>query len=81
VKFDFVTAFHEHDPHDTRINYNARHFGVRAVFKWITAARTWDRRPRREWKAEARARRIRDLRDGRRRAGDFDLMRRGGAWR
>lgn len=80
VKFDFVTAFHQHDPHDTRINYNAPHFGIRAVFGWLSKARVWDRRPWREQKAEARARRIRDLRDGRRRDKDFDLAQRGG-WR
>ena len=80
VKFDFVTAFHQHDPHDTRINYNARHFGIRAVFGWINKARAWDRRPRRERKAEERARRIRDLRDGRRRDSHFDFMKRGGGW-
>jgi hypothetical protein len=80
VKFDFVTAFHQHDPHDTRINYNARHFGIRAVFGWISKARSWDVRPRRERMAEQRARRIRDLRDGRRRDSHFDFMKRGGAW-
>jgi hypothetical protein len=80
VKFDFVTAFHQHDPHDTRINYNARHFGIRAVFGWISKARVWDRRPRREWKAEARARRIRELRDGKRRDSQFDFMKRGESW-
>lgn len=64
VKFDFVTAFHEHDPADTRINYGADHYGIGAVFDWITCARDWDRRGSRERAADARAQRLRRLRDG-----------------
>lgn len=64
VKFDFVTAFHEHDPTDTRINYSADYYGIGAVFDWITRAKGWDKRSSRERGAEQRARRLRQLRDG-----------------
>ena len=65
MKFDFATAFHEHDPTDMRINYAASHFGIGAVFRWITSARSWDRRTGGERRAEARASRLRESRDGR----------------
>jgi len=75
VKFDFVTAFHEHDPTDTRINYSAEHYGVGAVFDWISRARNWDVRRPSERKAEQRARRLRRLRDGKASVDrDFALM-------
>lgn len=75
VKFDFVTAFHEHDPTDTRIDYSAEHYGVGAVFDWISRARHWDARKASQRKAEARARRLRRLRDGKGSVDrDFGLM-------
>ena len=64
VKFDFVTAFHEHNPTDTRIDYGAQHYGIGAVFDWITRAMEWDKRTSRDKAAEARARRLREKRDG-----------------
>lgn len=75
VKFDFATAFHEHDPTDMRINYAADHFGIGAVFRWITSARGWDRRGAGAQRAEARAARLREARDGRGHAdADFGFM-------
>jgi hypothetical protein len=64
VKFDFVTAFHKHDPTDKQINYGTEHFGIGAVFQWITRAREWDQRDASQRAAERRARRLRALRDG-----------------
>ena len=64
VKFDFVTAFHQHRHSDT-IDYAAGHFGVTAVFDWINWAQRWDGLSRTERTALKRARAIRRSRDGR----------------
>lgn len=64
VKFDFVTAFHEHR-HSDRIDYSAGHFGVTSVFDWISWAQRWDAMSRAERRALVRARAIRHSRDGR----------------
>lgn len=64
VKFDFVTAFHEHRQTDT-INYSAGHYGVTAVFDWISWAQRWDELTRAERAALKRAKAIRHSRDGR----------------
>jgi hypothetical protein len=75
-KFDFVTAFHQHRQTD-RIDYSAGHFGVTAVFDWISWAQRWDEQPRKERVALARARSIRHSRDGRTDpARDWEFMNR-----
>jgi hypothetical protein len=75
-KFDFVTAFHQHREGD-RIDYSAGHFGVTAVFDWISWAQRWDQQGRGERAALARARAIRHSRDGRRDpARDWEFMNR-----
>ncbi len=75
-KFDFVSAFHQHRQSD-RIDYSAEHFGVTAVFDWISWAQRWDEQSRTERAALARARAIRHARDGRRDpARDWEFMNR-----
>ena len=75
-KFDFVTAFHQHRQSD-RIDYSAGHFGVTAVFDWISWAQRWDEQTRTERTALARARSIRRSRDGRTDpARDWEFMNR-----
>ena len=79
VKFDFVTAFHEHR-HSDRIDYSAGHFGVTSVFDWISWAQRWDAMSRAERRALVRARAIRHSRDGRKDpAKDWAFMNRQGA--
>jgi len=75
-KFDFVTAFHQHRQSD-RIDYSAGHFGVTAVFDWISWAQKWDAQSRADRTAMARARALRMSRDGRRDpARDWEFMNR-----
>jgi hypothetical protein len=75
-KFDFVSAFHQHR-HSDRIDYSAEHFGVTAVFDWISWAQRWDEQSRSERAALSRARAIRHSRDGGRDpARDWEFMRR-----
>lgn len=64
VKFDFVTAFHQHRHTDT-IDYSVGHFGVTSVFDWISWAQRWDELTRGERAALQRAKAIRHSRDGR----------------
>lgn len=75
-KFDFVTAFHQHRQSD-RIDYSAGHFGVTAVFDWISWAQRWDTQSKGDRLALARAKAIRRSRDGRQDpARDWEFMHR-----
>ncbi len=75
-KFDFVTAFHQHRQSDV-IDYSAGHFGVTAVFDWISWAQRWDEQTRGERASLDRARAIRLGRDGRADpAKDWEFMNR-----
>jgi hypothetical protein len=75
-KFDFVTAFHQHHQSDI-IDYSKGHFGVTAVFDWISWAQRWDEQRRGERDALARARTLRRSRDGRQDpARDWEFMQR-----
>ena len=75
-KFDFVTAFHQHR-HTDVIDYSAGQFGVTAVFDWISWAQRWDDQSKGERAALARARQLRQSRDGRiDPARDWEFMQR-----
>lgn len=75
-KFDFVTAFHKQKQTDI-IDYSCGHFGVTAVFDWISWAQRWDDQRRGERNALGRARTLRRSRDGRQDpARDWEFMQR-----